>query len=419
VFGADGRPVAQAELPREGLFDARLDPVGDTAWCVPASWFARGAAGCAWLPADGGEAHTVFVYDVSRQAWSAAWRFPDAVADFSIHPGGARALVTCWDGRAYLVGRDGTVHAETDLGGPARLRWSADGDFAIAGTEAGEVFCLDRDAKVRWNTALPVADVPRLGKPLKPVFEEVPVYSVGRVGPEHAYVGDTWLIKTGQGGILVDAGGTSGIPLTLEKVRAAGLDPGDIRFLLLSHSHGDHANAAYLWRARGAEVVAPASAAFATAWVNTQWTGYGVSVPIPIDRPIPMRRAGDEAEITLCGVPIKAVFVPGHSIDSVVYFMELNGRRVIFSGDIAFDDARAGMPLGSNILHRCWADRDKAAAVIRVIEEKVLPLKPEFEFKGHASSRDPAGSWGNILDASRRALKAGEASGSVPAPKSR
>jgi glyoxylase-like metal-dependent hydrolase (beta-lactamase superfamily II) len=406
VFGPGGKPVAQAELPREGLFDVHLGPTGDTAWCVPASWFARGAAGCAWLPADGDEAHTVFVYDVARQAWSAALRFPDAVADFALNPRTERALVSCWDGRAYLIGRDGTVHAEADLGGPARLRWSPDGTFAIAGSEAGEVFCLDAQAKLRWQSALPAAEVPRLDKPLKPVFEEVPVYSVGRVGPEHTYVGDTWLIKTDQGGILVDAGGTSGIPLTLEKVRAAGLDPRDIRYLLLSHSHGDHANAAYLWRARGAEVVAPASAAFASAWVNTHWTGYGVSVPIPIDRPLPLRRAGDEAEITLCGVRIKAIFAPGHSIDSVVYFIDLNGRRVIFTGDIAFDDRRAGMPLGSNILHRCWADRDKAAAVVRVIEDKVLPLRPEFEFKGHASNRDPAAAWRNILDATHKALNA-------------
>ena len=89
---------------------------------------------------------------------------------------------------------------------------------------------------------------------------------------------------------------------------------------------------------------------------------------------------------------------------TVVYVMELNGRRVIFTGDIAFDDRRAGMPLGSNILHRCWADREKAATVIRVIEEKVLPLRPEFEFKGHASNRDPITSWRNILDASRKAM---------------
>ena len=368
------------------------------------SWFARGAAGCAWLPADGSEADTIYVFNIDAATWSAAWRFPDAIADFALHPTGDRALISCWNGRTYLVNRDGKLQAGVELGMTARLRWSADGAMAVAGSEVGQVFLFDADGKVRWKTTLPIAEVPRRGEPLKPVFDEVPVYAVGRVGPEHAYVGDTWLIKTDQGGILVDTGGTSGIPLTLEKVRAAGVDPRDISYLVLSHSHGDHANAAYLWRARGAEVVAPASAAFATAWVNTEWTGYGVNVPIPIDHPLPLRRAGDEAEITLCGVGIKAIFVPGHSVDSVVYLMELNGHRVIFTGDIAFDDRRAGLPLGSNILHRCWADREKAQTVIRVIEEKVLPLKAEFEFKGHASNRDPAASWKNILEASRKAL---------------
>src|SRR5262249_42737055 len=109
---------------------------GDTLWYVPLSWFARGLAGRAWLPADlphptlspkvGGEgrvrgANTVFVYDLRRKAWTDAWRFPDAVSDLGVHPDGDRALVSCWDGKAYLVGRDGVVQAEVNAGEAARL----------------------------------------------------------------------------------------------------------------------------------------------------------------------------------------------------------------------------------------------------------------------------------------------------------
>src|SRR5262249_51586346 len=98
-------------------------------------------------------------------------------------------------------------------------------------------------------------------------------------------------------------------------------------------------------------------------------------------------------------------FVPGHSPDSVVYAMELGGRRVIFTGDIAFDDRRPGLPLGSNILHRCWGDRENAARVIRVSEPRGLPLKPECAFTGHAPYPDPTAAWGRILEASRAALQ--------------
>src|SRR5262249_53326050 len=158
------------------------------------SWTRRSRTGtAAWLPADPG-ASTVFVYDLRRKAWTDAWRFPDAVSDLGVHPDGDRALVSCWDGKAYLIGRDGTVQAEANVGEAARLRWSADGRFAVLGTEAGEVVGVDAAGKVRWKTALPTTAVAPLKEPLQPVFEGVPIYSVGRVGPEHAYVGDIWLI---------------------------------------------------------------------------------------------------------------------------------------------------------------------------------------------------------------------------------
>jgi glyoxylase-like metal-dependent hydrolase (beta-lactamase superfamily II) len=151
-----------------------------------------------------------------------------------------------------------------------------------------------------------------------------------------------------------------------------------------------------LWRAAGAKVVAPASAAFAVTGVMPTWSDYNLWVPCPIDEPLPLQRAGDEAEITLCGVKIKATFAPGHSPDSVIYAMELNGRRVIFTGDIAFDDRRPGMPLGSNILHRCWGHAENAARVIEIFETQILPRKPEFSFTGHAAYSDATTVWTRI-----------------------
>ncbi|HKB04829.1 MAG TPA: MBL fold metallo-hydrolase [Gemmataceae bacterium] len=407
VLAAPGRELADVAFPADGWFDVHLDRAGETVWCVPASWFARGLAGCPWLPADE-VAHNVFVYDVARKSWKAPWRFPDAVSDFAVLPDRSRALVSCWDGGLYVLDRDGGLVARVRVDGPARIRWSADGTFAVAGTQDGTVIRVSAEGKEVWRTKLPTAEAARPGKGFGPVFKDVPVYSVGRVGPEHAYVGDIWLIKTAAGGILVDTGGVSAQAATRERIRAAGLDPKDVRYVLLSHSHGDHAGAAYLWRAAGAKVVAPASAAFAVTGVMPTWSDYNLWVPCPIDEPLRLKRAGDEAEVTLCGVKVKAIFAPGHSPDSVVYAMELGGRRVIFTGDIGFDDRRAGMPLGSNILHRCWGERDNAARVIRVMESQILPLKPEVAFTGHAAYPDAGAAWGRILEASRAALQGGK-----------
>jgi glyoxylase-like metal-dependent hydrolase (beta-lactamase superfamily II) len=251
---------------------------------------------------------------------------------------------------------------------------------AIAGTHGGEVVRLGASAQVRWRVMLPVAESPAPTQPLKPVFPEVPVYSVGRVGPEHAYVGDMWLIKTDKGSILVDAGGTSSFSLSAQKMKAAGVEPKDVRYVLHSHSHGDHCGAAYLWRTMGARIVAPAPAAFTMNWVMPTLSDYGVWAPRPIDVPLPLKRPGDETEFTLCGLRIKAVLTPGHSIDSAVYMLELAGRRVAFTGDIGSQT--------HDIPNRCWGDAGKGRVVTGLVRARVLPFKPEFVFRGHGAHRD-------------------------------
>ena len=142
VFGKRGQELVRTELPAEGLFEVRLNRQGTALWCAPLSWFARGLAGCPWLPADT-DARTVFVYDLGRKAWTDAWHFPDAVSDFDIHPQGQGVLVSCWDGKAYLLSRDGAILEQVSLHQPARVRWSADGRFAVLGTQTGEVVSLD------------------------------------------------------------------------------------------------------------------------------------------------------------------------------------------------------------------------------------------------------------------------------------
>jgi len=401
VFTAGGDELARSVLPRPGLFDARLSPDGRVVWCVPMSFFARGLAGAPWLPTDE-QAHTVHLFDVASRQWTSTWRFPDALSDFAVHPEGQTALASCWDGRVYLVHRDGTVRATVDVGGPARLGWSADGRFAAMGTQQGEVWRADADGKVAWHTAIPVREPAPLAGPFRPVFEDVPIYRVGRVGPEHAYVGDIWLIKTSRGGILVDTAGTSAIPATWQRLRSAGVDPKEIHYLLLTHTHGDHAGAAYLWRSLGVRVVAPAPAAFPATWMVPALNHYSLWAPSAIDKPLPLARPGDTTRFTLDGIEIQAIFVPGHSFDSVIYAMELAGKRVIFTGDVAFHGT-------GNVLDRCWGDLPKARTVIKILREQVLPLRPEIMIGGHHADRNAGEYWQAILRASEEAVRGAEA----------
>jgi glyoxylase-like metal-dependent hydrolase (beta-lactamase superfamily II) len=282
----------------------------------------------------------------------------------------------------YLINAAGAAQAHVDAHGPAVLRWSDDGRFAAVGLD-GEVLRVNADGRIAWRMKLPVAEPASLQEPLKPVFAEVPVYSVGRTGPEHAYVGDMWLIKTSQGGILVDAGGTSSITFTAEKMKAAGVDPKQVPCLLQTHSHGDHVGGGYLWRSMGLKIVAAESADFTMNWLLPMLSDYGVWVPRPVDVRLALKRAGDEHEVRQCGLPIRALFAPGHSVDSVIYMIELNGKRVMFTGDIGFNAQ-------NNILSRCWGDREKAKVVVDLVRSNLIPWRPDFVFTGHDSHRDGA-----------------------------
>jgi glyoxylase-like metal-dependent hydrolase (beta-lactamase superfamily II) len=179
------------------------------------------------------------------------------------------------------------------------------------------------------------------------------------------------------------------------------VDPKDIQFLLHSHSHGDHCGAGYLWRARGLKVVAPESADLTLAWLMPMLSDYGVWAPRPVDRPLPLKRAGDETEITLGSLKVRAIFVPGHSFDSVIYALELQGKRVVFTGDIGFDNQQ-------EILHRCWGDVEKAKVVTEVVRTKVLPFKPDFVFRGHSAKADGTAFLEDLVRRSQEAISKAE-----------
>src|SRR5262249_23692768 len=151
VFDGRGEGLVGADLPADGLFEVHFDKTGNTIWCAPLAWFARGLAGRAWLPADP-SANAVYLYDVRRRAWTDVWRFSDAVSDLCVHPEGDRALVSCWDGTTYLVGRDGAVRKRLPVGQPARVRWADDGRSATIGTQGGEVWAIDDGGTGLWTT---------------------------------------------------------------------------------------------------------------------------------------------------------------------------------------------------------------------------------------------------------------------------
>jgi glyoxylase-like metal-dependent hydrolase (beta-lactamase superfamily II) len=372
VFDGNGQEILSELLPEPGMFEVGFGAESNDLWCWPAAWFARGMAGAVWLPVDA-PARTIYhIIPASREALALA--LPDAVAHCAISPKNGRALVSCWDGQIYLVETAGKVLAKLDAGGPARLAWSRDGSFAVAGTASGRLLRIEQSGKAVWDRLIPAAAPLGLDQPPPPVVAGLPVYQGGRIPQaEHAYVGDIWIIKNGNRAVLVDAGGISGFSMTQARLRALAIE--EVSHVLHTHSHGDHCGGAYLWHSAGAKIVAARPAALALTWLMPMLTDYGIFPPRPLDLPLPLNQVGDQTDTELEGLKIRALFVPGHSFDQTVYMMELSGKRVTFTGDLGFEN--------QDILDRCWGDANKARAVVQAVRDKLLPWRPEIVFTGH------------------------------------
>lgn len=141
--------------------------------------------------------------------------------------------------------------------------------------------------------------------------------------PRHVH-GDTWyvgtcgitalLVASPQGHVLVDAGTATAAPLVLANLRALGVDPRDVRRILTSHEHMDHAGGlAALQRATGAPVLASAVAArvLRTGKADADDPQHGLFEPMAPVADVVEVTPGEE--VVVGALRFTPVAMPGHT----------------------------------------------------------------------------------------------------------
>jgi glyoxylase-like metal-dependent hydrolase (beta-lactamase superfamily II) len=166
-----------------------------------------------------------------------------------------------------------------------------------------------------------------------------------------------YLLEGPDGPVLVETGPGSTLTAILDGLAAHGLRPGDIRHILLTHIHLDHAGAAGWWAQQGAQIyvhhrggphlidprrlIQSASRIYESR-METLW---GEILPAPAER-ITMLYDGDT--VTAGGLTFTALDTPGHANHHHTYILNLEtefGERefaprnsvskVAFTGDAA------------------------------------------------------------------------------------
>jgi metallo-beta-lactamase class B len=207
---------------------------------------------------------------------------------------------------------------------------------AAAGTEwqeALEFFCGDSGRANR-------ADDPLI-TPTR-VFDNL--YALGRTSTV------VWAVTTPDGILLIDAGYQDQVEtVLLPGLRAVGLDPSDVKYVLIAHGHSDHYGGASYFQQRGARV------ALSTADWNLieNPPAQPQGTPAPAGLPLPRRDVvvSDGKPIAFGGFRITPILIPGHTPGALgfvfavkdgarTHMAALFGGSILLSGRISDDGLR-------------------------------------------------------------------------------
>lgn len=149
-----------------------------------------------------------------------------------------------------------------------------------------------------------------------------------------------YLIPSEEGLILVETGPETTFEHLKAAIRRAGYDWQQVRHVLLTHIHFDHAGAAWKFAEIGAKIYVHPIGLPHLNQPEKLWQSakriykedmerlWGQMKPIPESSLIPL---DDGDEITIGGLNFKTYYTPGHAIHHNAYQM----GEVIFTGDVA------------------------------------------------------------------------------------
>ena len=181
---------------------------------------------------------------------------------------------------------------------------------------------------------------------LKPISPEYAQRWMGAQGPVHVY-GDSWLvgtagidvglIKTRAGLILIDGAFPQAVPMIEANIRALGLSLKDIKWILSTEPHWDHASGmAALARDSGATVVVSAAAAPVLRGAADPGDPQGALEPYPA--PARIRTVRDGEPIRLGGVTVIPRATPGHTTGSMSWTWtsceDASCKRIVFASSL-------------------------------------------------------------------------------------
>ncbi|MEM1524952.1 MAG: MBL fold metallo-hydrolase [Nitrososphaerales archaeon] len=158
------------------------------------------------------------------------------------------------------------------------------------------------------------------------IFKDIFLVAAGRFHYTNLLNCNVYLINGDKGLTLIDSG--AGLDKSvIESIKDCGFDPKNIKLIINTHSHWDHArgnkdikdisNCKIAIHKLGVDILERGS-----------WSYNLKFEPVKVDIEL---KDGDK--INIGKYDIQVIHTPGHTNDSICLLMEYNGRKILFSGD--------------------------------------------------------------------------------------
>jgi glyoxylase-like metal-dependent hydrolase (beta-lactamase superfamily II) len=145
-----------------------------------------------------------------------------------------------------------------------------------------------------------------------------------------------YLIDTGQGKLMVDTGWAGSLPALKSQLKRYAIDLAQIRYIMITHHHPDHASLAQEIKQAGkARLIILEKQIPFLEYLRDFYAGKGLYEPIRIEAGDLVLKSSNRADLNRIGIRGEIIETPGHSDDSVSLVLD---SGIAFIGDLHLPD---------------------------------------------------------------------------------